>query len=98
MNVTIWQGEVNYVCTFSYELAMFEPNNGGAALFEFTYSDGTNSYIVHRDKYRVLSQITDSKKLTKIRLINWSNVKGILSNIQLEKGTTATDYVPYGYV
>ena len=98
MNVTIWQGEVNYVCTFSYELAMFEPNYGGAALFEFTYSDGTYSYITHRDKYTVLSQITDSKKLTKIRLINWSNVKGILSNIQLEKGITATDYVPYGYV
>ena len=98
MDVTIWQGEVNYVCTFSYELAMFEPNNGSAALFEFVYSDGTYSYIIHRDKYRVLSQITDSKKLTKIRLINWSDVKGILSNIQLEKGTTATDYVPYGYV
>ena len=98
MNVTIWQGEVNYVCTFSYELAMFEPNDGMAALFEFTYSDGTYSYIVHRDKYRVLSQITDNKKLTKIRLLNWSDVKGILSNIQLEKGTTATDYVPYGYV
>ena len=98
MNVTIWQGEVNYVCTFSYELAMFEPNNGGAALFEFTYSNGTYSYIAHRDKYTVLSQITDSKKLTRIRLFNWSDVKGILSNIQLEKGTTATDYVPYGYV
>ena len=98
MNVTIWQGEVNYVCTFSYELAMLETNDGAAALFEFTYSDGTYSYITHRDKYRVLSQITDNKKLTKVRLFNWSDVKGILSNIQLEKGTTATDYVPYGYV
>ena len=98
MNVTIWQGEVNYVCTFSYELAMLEPNNGGAALFEFTYSDGTYSYIIHRDKYKVLSQITDNKKLTSIRLINWSDVKGILSNIQLEKGTTATHYQPYKHI
>lgn len=98
MDVTIWQGEVNYVCTFSYELSKLEPNTGMAALFEFAYSDGTYSYIVSRDKYRVLSQITDSKKLTKIRLINWSDIKGIISNIQLEKGTTATDYVPYGYV
>lgn len=98
MNVTIWQGEVNYVCTFSYELAMIEPNTGNAALFLFGYSDGTYSYNVHTNKYEVLSQITDSKKLTIIQLINWSNVKGIISNIQLEKGTTATDYVPYGYV
>lgn len=98
MIVTIWQGEVNYICTFSYELAMIEPNTEGAVLFQFGYSDGTYSYIVHRDKYTVLSQITDSKKLTKIELVNWSNVKGIISNIQLEKGTTATDYVPYGYV
>lgn len=98
MIVTIWQGEVNYICTFSYELAMIEPNTEGEALFQFGYSDGTYSYIVHRDKYTVLSQITDSKKLTKIELVNWSNVKGIISNIQLEKGTTATDYVPFGYV
>lgn len=98
MIVTIWQGEVNYICTFSYELAMIKPNTEGAALFQFGYSDGTYSYIVHQDKYTVLSQITDSKKLTKIELVNWSNVKGIISNIQLEKGTTATDYVPYGYV
>lgn len=98
MDITIWQGEVNYVCTFSYELAMIEPNAGDAALFQFGYSDGTYSYIVSQSKYIVLSQITDSKKLTKIQLVNWSNIKGIVSNIQLEKGTTATDYVPYGYV
>ena len=74
----------------SFELSSNDVQNPGGALASVWYEDGTNIWITNTKKVYV-----NTKKIIDIRIHNWCKGTHIFSNIQLEKGTTATSYEPY---
>ena len=74
----------------SFELSSNDVQNPGGALASVWYEDGTNIWITTTKKVYV-----NTKKIIDIRIHNWCKGTHIFSNIQLEKGTTATPYEPY---
>ena len=74
----------------TFELTSNGVQPPGGALASIWYEDGTNIWITTTKKVYV-----NTKKITDIKIHNWCKGTHIFSNIQLEKGTTATSYEPY---
>ena len=89
LDKVIFDGNLSLPATFSWDID-YTPNNQ-AALFSFVV-DGTTKYVTAITKKFLLKGTT----LTQIKILNWSQDVGKVTNIQLEEGTEATDYEPYG--
>lgn len=90
LDKVIFDGNLSLPATFSWDID-YIPNNQ-AALFSFVV-DGTTKYVTANTKKFLLKGTT----LTRIKIINWSEDVGKITNIQLEEGNIATYYEPYGY-
>lgn len=92
MSKVIFQGELTgsfrFSCLFNYESC----KTPTAAQFSFIV-DGTTKYMARgTSEYNSLAI---SGTLTKITFLNWGYGVGTINEIQLEEGSTRTDYVPY---
>ena len=75
--------------TFSYTFTGEATAVQTSALFSFVV-DGSTQYCTMTTPTKTLTG-----HLTNITILNWSQIVGTIYTIQLELGSTATDYVPY---
>lgn len=75
---------------FSFKREGTYGNQGG--IFNIVFTDGTN-YIV--GPTTLDTTLTFTKKIRHIQLVNWALCVGRVYDIQLERGSAATDYSPY---
>ena len=92
----IWQGHISVSGKLSFSLDNSEytpnPNYVGAANFKFVFGDGTVKYL-QADGQHIY--IKTPSPLKKIYFLNWGRGTGVIKNIQLEIGSSETDYEPY---
>lgn len=81
-------GEFVFSCTYNYT----ECKTPTAAQFDLTV-DGAVQYITRGTTDTVSKKINGT--LTRIRFLNWGYGVGTVNNLQLEVGTTVTEYEPY---
>jgi hypothetical protein len=87
-------GDFVFSCVFNYEDCK-APN---AAQFRFTYTDNAGANKTASLTYGNIANrsIAFSGTLTKIEYLNWGQAQnGTVDNMQLEIGTTVTEYEPY---
>lgn len=92
-NKVLFEGSVTgdfvFSCLFNYT----ECKTPTAAQFEFTV-DGAIQYMARGSETNKMSKKL-SGTLTKIRYLNWGYGVGTVENLQLEVGTTVTEYAPH---
>lgn len=92
-NKVLFQGSVTgdfvFSCLFNYS----ECKTPTAAQFEFIV-DGAVQYMARGTETNEMSKKL-SGTLTKVTYLNWGYGVGTVENLQLEPGSTATDYAPY---
>ena len=90
----IWQGSISGKLAFSLDVSDYTPNesNVNSANFKFVFGDGTARYLAAHGNHIYLNT---SSPLKEIYFLNWGKGTGILKNIQLEIGSSETDYEPY---
>ena len=81
-------GDFVFSCLFNYS----ECKTPTAAQFEFIV-DGVAQYMARGSTDKVSKKLTGT--ITRVRYLNWGYGVGTVENIQLESGTTATQYTPY---
>ena len=93
-NVTIFEGEISGDFVLSCDKSNLKDIvNGTASLFRWTLKDGTQGYSARVD---YLTDVKISGVLTKIELLNYCAAKsGSVDKIQLEVGTTKTEFEPF---
>lgn len=75
---------------FSFNMEGTYENQGG--IFKIVFTDGTE-FIV--GPTTLDTALTFTKKIRHIQLVNWALCVGRIYDIQLERGSTATEYKPY---
>lgn len=88
LNDLIFDKNLTLPAVLSWDLD-FTPK-GSSALFSAVI-DGETKYVTSNQKKWTLT----GNQLTSIRVLNWNKDTGKVSNIQLEKGKTKTEYTPY---
>lgn len=78
-------------CTSDYKLCWF-------GIYDFTKSEGFDEYYTTSKQLSKTFEITEKSEIGLIMQGYSKNFIGTFSNIQLELGSTATDYVPYGHL
>ena len=93
--------EVKYPLYFYVQGNINYPLSPNGALFKFTYSDGSVSYLTgtgfvpDKNQNNTHSIFDGSKDLVTITLLNWSDNVGTIDFCQLEEGNSFTGYQPY---
>ena len=87
----------DYPLCFSISVSYWTTANASGAFIEFKFDDESKEYIMghplNTTGTMIYSKVfNDGKKLSRIRIVNYSRSSGILNWIQLEKGTTFTSY------
>lgn len=90
----IWQGHISGKLSFSLDNSEYTPNpsNVNSANFKFVFGDGTVKYSAAYGSHIYLNT---SSPLKEIYFLNWGKGTGVIKNIQLEIGSSETDYEPY---
>ena len=90
----IWQGHISEKLFFSLDNSEYTPNpsNVNSANFKFVFGDGTAKYLA---AYGPHIYLNTSSPLKEIYFLNWGKGTGVIKNIQLEIGSSKTDYEPY---
>lgn len=90
----IWQGHISGKLSFSLDNSKYTPNpsNVNSANFQFVFGDGTVKYLA---AYASHIYFNTSSPLKEIYFLNWGIGTGVIKNVQLEIGSTETDYEPY---
>ena len=90
----IWQGNISGKLSFSLDNSEYTPNpsNASAANFKFVLGDGTDKYLAAYDNS---IHLETPSPLKEIYFLNWGQGTGVIKNIQLEIGSSETDYEPY---
>lgn len=91
MNKKIWSGNLSAPLVVSAKPSNIEFAAPSSSLLQCTV-DGATKYVA--PEYAQKGYKITSGTLTEIRVINWCDGTGV-ANIQLEPGTTATDFEPY---
>lgn len=99
----IWTGDIAVTCCFSFYQNLSDVNSPSGALFRFEYSDNSISYRVPVNQTGLVRADavlypTENKRLIGISIVNYSGSTGDVYNMLLEKGSSMTTYVPYGYL
>ena len=93
VNKLIWQGNISGKLSFSLDNSEYiNSSTPGAANFEFVFGDGTSKYLAANVQHIYLNTFSPLKE---IHFLNWGQGTGVLKNIQLEIGSSETDYEPY---
>ena len=92
-NKVLFQGSVTgdfvFSCLFNYS----EIKTPTAAQFEFTVNGAVQYMARGSETNYIIKKISGT--LTKVRYLNWGYGVGTVDNLQLECGSTATDYESY---
>lgn len=88
-SIDLWVGNIAETVTLSFKTAMEYTNPNGPTTIRATEADGTVKAITPYVKKYVFAG------LTKLQLVNWGNEIGVFQDMQLEYGSTATEYEPY---
>lgn len=90
----IWQGNISGKLSFSLDNSEYtlNPSNVNSANFKFVLGDGTAKYLAAHAHNIYLNT---SSPLKEIYFLNWGQGTGVIKNIQLEIGSSVTDYEPY---
>ena len=87
---TVWEGKMtgNFVLSWKHDLTVTHTSSG---LFRWHFEDGTNGVSNAISKNILFSKISGT--ITKVEVLNWCEPKsGSVYDIQLEFGTTQTDF------
>lgn len=88
-NLILFDGNITGNFVFSYKQDFDSIVYPGATLFQFIVDDNAVNLNVNN------TTINISGNLTKILCVNWGKAVGNITNIQLERGTEATEFSPY---
>lgn len=92
--LVLWESDIPQYIGFIWDVTIESVQHAGsAAVWKFTREDGSVFYDI---SYATLNigKITP-EKVVKVEIVNYALIVGIINNIQLEIGTTPTDYEPY---
>lgn len=91
---TVWEGKITGDFVVSWKHNLTDIGNTSSGLLRWHFADGTNDVsnaIGHNILYKKINGT-----ITKIEVLNWCDAKGgSVYDIQLEVGTTQTDFEPF---